>query len=224
MNPIPLFFVLLLTVTFSVFADDLSGAWTPSSSRVFTLSTGLGADFAASFDSYRYDGGDGGLLRTLGGGVYAFFDATYAEAGIGFLFGAMKHKAHGLWSEGTYDLSYMTFALYGKYPFNLRYFHLFPMLGVQFDLGLGATNNGADVFSTSQDKAGFMNRIWIKFGAGADINLTEHLYLRPSFLYGINFGTKEEWGLKSAIGYLDSFNHGLDVRIAVGYRFGAIHL
>jgi len=199
-----LFLSLFLITTLSAFAVDMSA--------------GLGANFAANYDSYGYVDDDGGMLRTLGGGVYAFFDAAYAEANIGMLFGAMKHRYYGLWSGGTYKLSYLLFGLYGKYPFDINGFSLIPMLGVQFDLGLGAKHEGADLFGDSRGRADFMNRVWVKFGAGADFNLTERLSLRPSFLYGINFGTASEREHIDDDRHLGSYNHGFDVRAAIAYR------
>jgi len=148
------------------------------------------------------------------------FDATYAEANIGLLFGGMKSEG----SDTTIDVSYLTLGLLGKYPFDLGSFTLFPMLGIQLDFGLSMKYEGNDVIADSSARADFMNRFWIKFGVGADFdfanfNLTdsslmERLYLRPSFLYGINFGSKNDRDSDTS-----SFHHGLDIRVAVGYRF-----
>jgi hypothetical protein len=98
------------------------------------------------------------------------------------------------------------------------------MLGIQLDFGLSMKYEENDVIADSSARADFMNRFWIKFGAGADFNfanfnltdssLMERLYLRPSFLYGINFGSKNDRDSDAS-----SFHHGLDIRVAAGYRF-----
>jgi len=64
-----------------------------------------------------------------------------------------------------------------------------------------------------------MNRFWIKFGVGADFNLSDRMYLRPSFLYGINFGSKDDRDMKKDDSEASSFHHGLNIRVAIGFRF-----
>jgi hypothetical protein len=68
-----------------------------------------------------------------------------------------------------------------------------------------------------------LNRLWIKLGVGADINLSDAMYLRPSILYGINFGTKNDNdtvdNYKKVPGLdVTSFWHGLDIRVALGFK------
>jgi len=77
-------------------------------------------------------------------------------------------------------------------------------------------------------------QVWVKFGVGLDINATDKIFVRPEFLYGIRFGpndierdqsgtynTKAEPAIdgsnrRAVSSYL---GHGLDIRVAVGYRF-----
>jgi hypothetical protein len=198
------------------------------------VSAGVGGNFAVSFDSinYKYIGSTQEfLITTSGGGFYAFLDATYLEVNVGMLFGSQKIKIS---SEG-YSLerdqgtvTYLTLGLFGKYPIDLGGFTLFPMLGIQFDLGLGAKDpNGNDLKfgqGNNPSMADYMNRFWVKFGVGADLNLSDAVYLRPSFLYGINFGTKDNNNFVKDVndlpGYTATgFYHGLDIRVALGFRF-----
>jgi len=183
------------------------------------LSAGFGGNFTATFDSYKYDGEDAGSSRTIGGGFFGYFDATYVEANIGLLFGGLKLKIDGNWTDDSINVSYLTLGLFGKYPIDLDGFTLSPMLGIQYDIGLSAKFDGEDMFDDSSERSDFMNRFWIKLGISADINLTEQLYLRPSFLYGINFGSKDDRDDKKDNSDLSSFHHGLDVRVAIGFRF-----
>ena len=195
------------------------------------MSAGLGGNFAVNFDSFKfeYDGEKFDMSRTMtGGGFSAFFDATFVEANIGMLFGGTKLKYDGeSFDDASESLSYLTLGLFGKYPFNLGAMSLFPLLGVQFDIGLSAKDNDGKAinFEDWEDtsKADYMNRIWIKLGVGADFNLSNRLYLRPSFLYGINFGSKYDRDMKKDTkdegGKASSFHHGLDLRVALGFKF-----
>jgi hypothetical protein len=199
--------VLLITVltAVNIFAVDMSA--------------GLGGNFAVNFDSYKNDGNDIASLRTIGGGFFAFFDATFIEVSIGLLFGSMRQGFDGEWDDVPLSLSFLTLSLYGKYPFSLDRFNLFPMLGVQFNYCLSAQQGGETIFANPLVRSGFMNRFWIKLGVGADFNLTEKFYLRPSFLYGINFGTRNDRDVKKYNSMESSFHHGLDIRTAIGFRF-----
>ena len=187
------------------------------------VSAGVGGNFAVSWDSIKFTGGGSTaeyLITTSGGGFYAFFDATYLEVDVGMLFGSQKIKLpiYGVSIEGDGpNVSYLTLGLYGKYPIDLGGFTLFPMLGIQFDIGLSAERNG--VKAEPQDLADMANRFWVKFGVGADLNLSEQLYLRPSFLYGVNFGTKVNNDTVKDDANTTGFYHGLDIRVALGFRF-----
>jgi hypothetical protein len=185
----------------------------------FDISAGLGGNFAANFSSYKYDGKDIAALRTIGGGFFALFDATYVEANVGLLFAGMQHGYDGKWDNDSLNLSFLTLALYGKYPFRLSSFTLFPMLGIQFDFCLSAKQDGEIIFDNPLMRREYFNRLWIKFGAGADFNITEKLYFRPSLLYGINFGTSNDREVKNNNSKESSFHHGLDIRAAIGFRF-----
>jgi len=169
------------------------------------MSAGFGGNFAFGFTSYNGDSSRYGGLDYLGLGLFALFDATFVEANIGWQF----------------FMNDFTLGLYGKYPFNFRRFSLFPMLGVQYDLfGAGGWYYGRGFH--------FDGRFWIKLGMGADFNFKNGMYLRPSVLYGINFGDQSdrEWK-KAGIYYYDKkkhndrsyFCHGLDVRLALGFKF-----
>jgi len=95
------------------------------------------------------------------------------------------------------------------------------MFGVQMDFGLSAKANG--VTYSSSDVADMLNVFWIKFGVSADFNITDSIYIRPAFLYGINFGSKQMNDMvkatKDAGASVTPFYHGLDIRAAVGFRF-----
>ena len=203
---------------------------------------GLGGNFSASFGIFNVTGEEnsyyGGNLddsftqRIIGGGFYIFFDTTYVEANLGFLFGTRVAESFvpeidsygdidGISKmEIAVDISYLTLGLFGKYPVTIGSFTLFPMMGIQWDIGMSL----ADVTQRSVI-ADLTNRFWIKLGAGADMSLTDRIYFRPSFFYGINFGSQADrdgkvyydMGFQNVGG--TSFHHGLDIRAALGFRF-----
>ena len=136
-----LFLVFTILVTGGVFAFDMS--------------VGFGGNFVLHSDIYSNSSqifGKRDLSKdiehsmTTAGGLFGFFDATYVEASIGVLFGSMKGEYidSGDWDGiDSIFVSYLSFGLYGKYPFNLGRFSLFPLLGIQFDLGLLSSVYGA---------------------------------------------------------------------------------
>jgi len=192
------------------------------------VSVGGGANFTANFTSYTLnkEATDAGIKVSdptlIGGGVYGFFDATYIEANVGVLFGNYNMKESN--SKGL-DVIALKIGLFGKYPFELSgAFSVFPLLGVDVMLPLSITSGGeapTGEAKTTVDK--MFTQAWIKLGIGADINATDHIFVRPEFLYGIRFNTDDE---TKAIGAYNAgkrfssiFGHGLDIRVAVGYRF-----
>jgi hypothetical protein len=192
---------------------------TTGSISAIEMSAGLGGSFIANFSSYKYDGKDIAAKRTIGGGFFALFDATFVEANVGLQFAGMQHGYDGKWDNDSLNLSFLTLGLYGKYPIRLCSFSLFPLLGIQFDFCLSAKQDGEIIFFFFLMRREHFNRLWIKLGAGADFFITEKLYLRPSFLYGINFGTSNDREVKDNNSKESSFHHGLDIRAAIGFRF-----
>jgi len=184
------------------------------------MSAGLGGNFSASFDSLKFDGDPAMKSKFIGGGLFAFFDATFAEVNIGMQLGGMNMAAgDDDYDDDSMNATYLTFGVLGKYPIDLGGLTVFPLIGIQMDIGVGLKYDGDDVFEDSSDRAEFMNRFWIKLGGGADINISDQLYVRPSLLYGINFGTKLYRDMKDVHDDFSSFHHGFDLRVAVGFRF-----
>jgi len=208
----------------------------------FSMSAGLGGTFSADFMGYALtqDGKD--ALKAInrdtnyfnenhiGGSFFAYFDATYVmvSLGMGFYDLSYANKDYLTDTYGTNDIkqSFSTFdiGILGKYPIPLGAATLFPMLGVDFKIAVSFTaESGGIKVSTSEDIAEYYSSVWFKLGVGADIPLGEKLYLRPMFLYG--FGTLPKAN-KELLDYYndptkmaDGIYHGLDVTIAVGYKF-----
>jgi hypothetical protein len=201
-----------------------------------SLSAGLGGNFTADFTGYAFtqDAKDAGLeaadwnSHLIGGGIYAFFDATYVEANVGLLFGnANADKTDGMSDDQKkgMDVSALKLSLFGKYPIDLGGFTLFPMLGIDGQINLGGKAYGEDIPDDyKEDFNKMFSYFWIKLGVGVDVPLSEKLYLRPEFLYGIRFNTDDEKdtidAANSATKMVDAIiGHGLDIRLALGFRF-----
>ena len=198
------------------------------------MSLGFGGNF--SLDSDIYWNGSNGSFRnrsddtehvmTIGGEFFVFFDATFIEINIGFKYGSAKgdyldgREWSDFWDNGMPRLS-TTFGFYGKYPFTLDRFHLFPLLGIQFDINIGNFSRhfiNPDGSEGSERSENGTIRFWVKIGAGADFNITKKVYLRPSIFYGLNFGSQIDRDRKNENKNIGSVHDGLDFRLAIGFR------
>jgi hypothetical protein len=120
------------------------------------------------------------------------------------------------------------FSVYGKFPFTVGSVKLFPLLGLDSQLGLSYLDRQFNELPTEQNKLGkgtaadLYNSAWIKFGAGVDANLSRSLYLRTTFLYGFKFYSAKESDLKSDLKIKNLIYSGPTFRIAVGYTFKSL--
>jgi opacity protein-like surface antigen len=232
------------------FAIMMVAVVTGTSAFALDLSAGIGGLFTADFTSASSK--DTAVLpeeelkefqsTLLGGGFNLFFDAQYAALNIGMAFGSHGYsdpdasddiKVGGKYAYGTTALR---IGLLGKYPIAINdKFTLFPLLGIDYEIILGAKHDGDDLNDTmfKQDSEGNdtdatkeLSALWFKLGVGADIALTDKLYLRPEFLYGIRLNNKsetdqldEDQGGKKYSEYVGILGHGLDVKVSIGYKF-----
>jgi len=175
------------------------------------MSAGLGGNFGVHMTSYSGDGDNPKPI--IGGGFHAFFDATYAMAKAGMFIGGQA------WGDTSVTLTFFSLGLLGKYPIDLGSFTLFPMLGFEYNLFMSASAEGGKLNRADMALLGGSRDMFIlQAGAGADFNITDNIYLRPSLLWGIdlyrNAGEKAAKAAGSSV-----FKHKLDVGIAVGYKF-----
>ena len=188
------------------------------------MSAGLGGNFGMHMTSYS-GGGESESHNIVGGGFHAFFDATYAIAKAGMFFGGNSEKHD--WGMGDpvtvkTSFTYFSLGLLGKYPIDLGSFTLFPMLGFEYNIfmsGKSSAEGESEKFKRSDlDSSSDFDAFILQLGAGADFNLTDKIYLRPSILWGIDlFRSNEEKVLKALD--VSVFKHKLDIGIAVGYKF-----
>ena len=177
------------------------------------MSAGFGGNFTSAHDKYNYDKYHFISRGIIGSGFYAFFDVTFAEASIGVKFtNGIGNNLSYLFEKG----SYLSIGLNGKFPINFRRISLFPVLGIQYDIGLDGKHG-----LSAQQRADFMNRFWVKFGTGADFYLKQRMYIRASLLYGIYSNSKRRSFINKPVDitYMNSFHQELDVRAAIGFRF-----
>jgi hypothetical protein len=209
----------------------------------FSLSAGLGGTFSADFINMAWtkDGldmmdsmgqkKDMWDMNIIGGGFYAYFDATYAMLSLGMSFADISYANSDMkkmMQDAKMTMSLTTFdiGLLAKYPISLGAASIFPLLGVDFKIAVAqdTTTDGKKNAYNGEGTAGeYWSIVWFKLGFGADIPLGDKLYLRPMFLYGL--GTVPKFHqemldvLNSGTKMADWVVHGLDVKLAVGYKF-----
>jgi len=193
------------------------------------LSIGGGGYFTAAFGGgFKASAGEesaGMEFPYSGGGAFIFVDANYIEASIGFLYGAFSITGTGLSKSSSLDIDINSIALgvLGKYPINLGSIILFPAAGIEYNM-VTSGKTGNVTISDAAD----LSHLWIKFGVGADFNLSSHLYIRATALYGIRFSSKIEDDYVDAMKEsLDGsgvsidpvLGHGIQIKVSVGTRF-----
>jgi hypothetical protein len=177
---------------------------------------------------------------SVGGGIWAFFDATYVEADVALLFTTITQTVKmpnepmlQLAGEEkySYTVTHLNFALLGKYPFTLnRQWTLFPLLGIDGQIALHDKDDRLEKDLKKPKEqlpnydppnlADFWNCLWIKAGVGADFNLSETLYIRGEFLYGVKLNSKNDsdnakyWAEQAG-----GVSNGPSLKIGLGYRF-----
>lgn len=213
-----LIFILLGIFTGIVFAQSESESQPKS-----WFSIGAGGYFANDFGGGFENSSSSSrtVLPYTGGGFFAFFDATFAELSLGMFAGNGDHN-NGV-SPLKRSIFGIDFGLLGKFPFHLgEKFSLFPLLGIEYHLVITAMDSAGYQFQNNNVNAPLdLSALWFKAGAGIDISFNEILYLRGEVLYGIRLPSKyENDSVNSAgSGSASLIGHGLNIKIALGYRF-----
>jgi hypothetical protein len=160
----------------------------------------------------------------MGGGVFAFFDATYAELSVGLEYYAGWNYLLGI-EQSKYSLLNLTFSLFDKYPFllnggaknaNGQSMTVFPLLGVEYDATLYGNRQstlGSEGPVVDMDSPGDMGALWIKAGAGFDLEVGGK-YGRIEALLGFRTANKFEQDAGDPLLQL-----GGTIRVLVGGKF-----
>jgi hypothetical protein len=168
-----------------------------------------------------------------GGGGYMFFDAVYAEVFVGYSAGSGRWVSDNIGnSDALPDMarSYMNFGVFGKYPVSVGQLKVFPLLGIDYEASVSGrlkyARGGEYWFDGGADrpKASSLSALWIRFGGGADFDLSGDMYLRAQALYGVRTGNafeNNEAKAETDRGHDAETRrgHGMSLRVGIGFRF-----
>jgi hypothetical protein len=204
------------------------------------LSAGGGALFASGFGGgLKFGNGEQFATPCYGGGMYLFFDATYAEAFAGFSAGGGKWASAdartGKDSLPDMPRSYINIGAFAKYPAAVGNITLFPLLGLDYEASVSGKLKYPDGYEYPFDGkldedgnprhgAGALSALWFKFGAGAETGLNQNLYIRAEMLYGFrtaNSFEKDEASVENAKGRGAETRpaSGLTLKVGIGVKF-----
>jgi hypothetical protein len=177
-----------------------------------------GASESASISDTSYFGG------------FVFIDATYAEGSVYYAGSNSVGKEKNL-----------GFAVYLKYPFELRHITIFPLLGVRYDTVLEMEDTFGNNYGSRWNSAYFcdngtptddkvelsdLNTLCYCLGLGGDVFFSQKVFLRAEYTLGIvpvlnnYYKNLREEGLPSDIAEFEYFiNYNQTVRFALGCRF-----
>lgn len=224
----------------------LAGAFIFMPALIFALdlSTGYGVTLGANFDTLTAKINDGSLesrqyYNQFNFGGLIFFDIPYAMADIGFS-GVATGFIHNneikkyTYIGENYEMVGANFSigLYGKYPFNLERFVLFPVLGVQAIIGIsrnfskdfdGRNANKGDSYGSALD----WSTIAFKAGAGFDLDINGSMFFRSVVLFNYRLNSSLDNAFLKAItdaGNPEAVNtnFGFEFEFLIGYRIGEL--
>jgi len=208
-------------------------------SAQINISAGAGATFGNMFTSHSYTDAGKPIYeyadsRYMNGSIFAFLDATYAEFDVGYRFGVANASKYPSNTPSDYKKglsnNMLAFNLLAKYPIPVGGFTVFPLAGIGFDYLLSSKNRYVPEGGKKENDLSNLDfndrgRFSVKFGVGGDINVTEQIYIRPSFLYGISLRNSDERDAytkarDSTPETLKSQrNHLFEFRVAAGFKF-----
>lgn len=187
MNKVILLAVLLIAITAASFGTEIN----------FGIGVGINYQGAYGMTFKWQETSPLGFVENSDFGAALFLDATYAELDIIGYYGYTRYTyengARPIQDASGFALET---ALLGKYPFTLKSFTLFPLLGITYQFGFWAGG------------LGFLG------GVGADFPLKDRIYLRTEFLFGIRL-----WGTNGKDHNFADSTPGLvpKVKVGVGY-------
>ena len=159
---------------------------------------------------------------SLGG--FIFFDATYIELDVDFIYGHIKYFVD-LFDTGktVIDRSnsfQLHFSLIGKYPIVMEKLTFFPLLGISYTIFLVYNPDYFILNNTPYNKASEFNRIGILSGLGFETAINTNLYFRSEIMIHYRFPNKT---IKDAIvsdpDAKATAGLGPRIKVGVGYRF-----
>jgi hypothetical protein len=154
--------------------------------------------------------------RNLGCSAYGFFDATYAELGIGFGYGLMSKVVKRGVREDTPnfgDLMQLDLSVLAKYPFDFGSLEIFPLFGVSYKCVLYAKEPTGSPMPKKRE----LNQLGLLGGVGLDYDFNDVLYFRTEGLFHFRFPMKF---VKDNLPPNASITSGFGgrIKICIGYR------
>jgi hypothetical protein len=191
----------------------------------FSMSVGVGeyftSDFGGGVESSIFSRTMSVETPYVGGGGFAFIDATYAELSLG-IFGAggtFSQEGGGQQSrESSMGLMGLDIGLLVKCPFFINErLALFPLAGVAYRIMLSAKDadgNQYKNFSGDAVDARDFSAMGFKLGCGLDFFANSNIYIRYVESYGARLSNAFETNADKAL-----LGHGFEMKFSVGYRF-----
>jgi len=197
------------------------------------MSFGAGVFFAGDFGGGVVWGNDEVMAMPYsGGGAYLFFDAVYTEAFAGVSVGGGKWESNNVADKNRLpDMSRvcLNFGVFAKYPFDVGGVKLFPLLGIDYEASVSGKVTAANGTEYPFDgtggfpvKAGELSALWVKFGGGVDVGLSDVVYLRAELLYGLRTANTFEQNSTTYRNDADGKprqGNGLTVKAGAGVNF-----
>ncbi|MCL1992985.1 MAG: hypothetical protein FWG66_08565 [Spirochaetes bacterium] len=176
-----------------------------------------------------------------GRGSSIFLDARFVQFSVGYFQGTSSERMTGPASPATSrrgpSLTWLEIGLLGKFPVELSdRVTVFPLGGLAYRLML---TNSVPLNPLSESLIDPFNplhasALWFRIGGGMDFNLSQAVFLRRSFTYGLRLrsrwennmvndsphdyftpGSDLQWGITYDNA---SLGHGFDVTVGVGFR------
>jgi len=204
-----LLFVLVCLYAGPAFSLDSNSVKKASGKSQFSVSAGGCIFYNDMFDifergAYSYYGadpwvGDDQFYNNSGFGIGGYFDVTYLEIGLDFIFGSFKPGKTTY--TGSYELksTHFGFSLPGKYPVAPGRMTAYPLPGIDYQIFVSGEAIGGGSGNGEIDRDSLVDEDWydifsIPVGVGMDYNLNERLYLRDEVLMNFKLdGSREEY-------------------------------
>jgi hypothetical protein len=221
---------LMVIIIGNIFAQErLGGSRNGSEHGLFSLGAGgyFTSDFGGGVDSTIWLSTkvflDSVKTPYVGGGGFIFADARYVTLSLGIFGGSGTQKTEYSRDDSSmnneYDLSYtgLDIGLWGKFPFEpSSKFAVFPLLGIKYRAMLSVKGESGYESSSPDD----YSALWFQLGGGFDYDIYKSLYIRTEALYGLRITNKVEKDMVELYDDVEpAIGHGLEIKIAVGYRF-----
>jgi hypothetical protein len=197
----------------------------------FSLSAGGRIFYNGMFDIWEVSNYkalfENSLHSNNGFGIGVFFDATFVEIGMDFIFGSFNPNERQYTGDFELMSTQFGFTILGKFPFAVGPATFFPLAGIDYQIFLSGKNEGFTI--DRDDLPGDYKDLYDAFslvvGVGLDYTITKKLYLRAEVLVNFKMEGDSDKALKklakdAGIRFDPPFTFGPRVSIGVGYKFG----